>query len=407
MIAFTRYEGMIFMVVPFVISQYLFFVLKKKPAMGLGNAIVALPFFFIFCQLAYVFDNPVFLQLETFGKSSAFALSNVPENLGAFFDMILTSDRTQANSLLLGVIGLTSLPIGLLLVIEDLRKRNFDSASFKESLFIIVSAITAILFLCLIFLYHWGKMNAYETARFTLYPFFVFTICILFAWQRAPKLFLGLAVLASFGLVWQTLVIDGGFLSFTILYIVIGILTGAYFVIWRGKTSQTELGVMVFLSIFLISETLPAIDQRRYEQDGIPFKRAEIFQSWIREYGTSNAFFVSESPFYGIVLKKPMTSLQNFQTTSGLIMRLKEERKISDVFILQALNFYPDGSARVSDKWKAPEEFILEPVEWERIDGRAAVRMMRVIGKRPVKPENASEEPASSEDQGDGSTPEE
>lgn len=378
LIAFTRYEGLLFLIVPFFVDAYLRMKTGLLPNLKLVYLVLPLSMVFLFCLIGYVFENPVFWQLEDFGKETAFSPEYWNHNIGAMFDFLLDTGRRLPNSILLSVLGISTFPLTLLLVIRAFKQMRESSSETGKTLLIALFLITCSLFLLLIFSYHWGYVNSDVTARFMLFPYFVMLLFFLLSISILPMStqFISLAALAL--LLAYTFLIGNDSVSPSLILLFSGGFFLILYILLKKTVRIHQSGYIAFFLLFLFGETIPSIAERRYEMNSIPMKRAAIFSNWIEERKGTDAVFISDSSLYGILARESSTSLNRFLNQPEVLFNLYKEKKFSNLYILQSLHLHPDKRPKAMEKWELPETIVTEEIDWKRINDRVGVRIVRV-----------------------------
>ncbi|MEX0326093.1 MAG: glycosyltransferase family 39 protein [Puniceicoccaceae bacterium] len=386
-IALTRYEGLLFFMVPF--AMHLLLALKKQAVPDLKAVYVACPICiaYIFTLVGYINSVPAFWQLEDLKNSSAFGIHYWPQNVGALFDFLFEVNRGLPGSFALSMLCLASLPITLLHIGKAISRSPKDGDALAQSAALAAMLLAMLLFLALIFSYHWGYVNSHLTGRFLLFPYFVMLASSLYALRREPFWLLSFAlVLAVLGGV-QAIFVDGSQLGFPYFLVLAGFVAMAIFCLKEDSMEKLPQAMVVFWVLFLVSESFPAINQRTYEDNYLPIPRTKIFIEWVEKHSGSNSVFISNSAFYGMLGKQSATTIERFNANPQRLLSLAGNNRFENVFVMQEVGRADDG------KLIPYEDYVLRPeVEWEtveerRVVGDFGVRLIRVTGlKEAVNP---------------------
>ncbi|MGC9451531.1 MAG: glycosyltransferase family 39 protein [Oceanipulchritudo sp.] len=385
-IALTRYEGLIFFMVPFFL--HLHAVLERRPVEGLKRVFLVCPLAvaFIFALLGHVFNYAEFWQLDDMNNTQAFGAGYWTRNAGSLLDFMLQTNRELPGSLALSVLGLASIPISLI----HIGKGSFSAfrhgkGTDGELLPIGIFFLCGMFFLALIFSYHWGNVNSHVTARFVLFPYLVMLAMILYSLKHEPfwLMLIGTVLAVLGGL--QTVVVDGDSVGFSYALVLAGLSYGAILCLKKGNLIKLGPALVVFWCLYLMTETLPAINQRTYEANYIPLWRAKIFSEWVEEYSGTNSAFISDAALYGMLAKQSSTTMLRFKEDSGILLSLKERNRISNLYALQETWMDEEGQNHASDKWRLPENILYEVVDSRRITDDYGVRIVRITGTNKEK----------------------
>ena len=386
-IGLTRYEGLLFFAIPFFL--HLDAALKGKSVGGLWPVYVICPLstLFIFTLLGHVGNYPEFWQLDDLDNGTAFGVHYWPKNVGACLDFMLSSDRHLPGSLALSIAGLASLPISLVLTCRQflwlLQGRETDSSEFFPiGLFLLCLAV----FLSLIFSYHWGFVNSHVTARFLLFPYVVMTASVLFVLSREPFWLMVLGIMLALVSGLQTVIVDNNRLDLSHVLVLAGFTAGT--LSFARKRPQTSLvaGMLFFWALFIILETLPAINQRKYEASYIPLWRTKVFAEWVEARSDENAVFISDTPLYGMLGRESATSTKRFGLDPAVLLTLATTKRFSNLYVLQETSINPNGRHDVAEAWQLPENILTETLETHRITDDFGVQLLRITGMHT--PEN-------------------
>ena len=391
-ITLTRYEGVLFFAVPYSIHLYLAW--KNQPIQRLSLVYLASPISlaFIFVLIGFVFENPGFWQLDTLQNSQPFGLVYLSKNTGALFDFMLTTGRDLPSSLPLSVLCIASVPVGLTLLTKD-WKNLLRSSENSDPLPVVLTAflITMLMFLGLIFSYHWGYVNSHLTSRFLLFPYLVLGILSLYCLKREAVLMLTTASLLLLLAGGQSWFIDDERLGVSYWLVLAGFLILLGIRLRPLLASRFPMALVLFWVTFLIMETMPAISLRKYEADYYPISRTRLFLEWVDAHAGENAIYISESPYYGILARESAMSLQSFGLQPDYIVHLMRTGHFSNIFILQETDVDEQGKATARKGWWVPERIATTPVFEKRIRKTTGVRILRVTGISEA-PEVSSQE---------------
>ncbi|MEX0329943.1 MAG: glycosyltransferase family 39 protein [Puniceicoccaceae bacterium] len=382
-IALTRYEGLLFFMVPF--AMHLFLAWKKQSVRELRAVYLICPLAiaYIFTLVGYIFTVPGFWQLDDLQNTSAFGIHYWQQNTGALLMFLFNTSRDLPGSLPLSMLCLASLPITILYISKSITPAGKDNPSaLEESLPIAALLLTMLLFLGLIFSYHWGYVNSHLTARFLLFPYFIMGASALYAFKREP---FWLLVIASFLTLFAGILssqLDGpgpGFSYYLVLLAFAG-LAGLHL---KDRSVQRIPQVMaLFWVLFLLCETFPAINQRQYERDYLPIPRTKAFLEWVDSYSGTNSVFISNSPYYGILNKESATSIERFSGNPQRLLSLAGNKRFSNIFVMQEVGRVESGELIPYAGYQLPPEITFETVEEKRIVGDFGVRLVRITGIR-------------------------
>lgn len=400
LITMTRYEGLLFMVVPFGVHGLVWL---RSGSVHAGRLrlvwwLVPPTMAYIFCLLSYVFANPGFWQLEDMGNQTPFGISYWPTNLGAMLDYLVRADRNMSNSLALSVLGLGAMPLVLLALGKDgLKAMKHQNLPEPRMFVMAIFGVVCAAFLVLIFSYHWGHVNSHVTARFMLFPYAVLALAFLYALRRYPAPTLLLALLFAIAIAAHDFWMFGQFPMLGTWLLMVGLgIAFASALRERKPHGRTASTLSIVLAAYLLVETFPAIQEGRYELDAGPMERTRVFKDWVREFKDQDAIFISDSTLYGLVARESSSSLPRMGRDPAVIMDLVEQRKFSDAYVLQVLNLDRKGGYTIFDAWQLPEGLSYEEVRWRRINDAYAARMVRLTGYE--KPLTDAEAPSAGED---------
>jgi hypothetical protein len=236
------------------------------------------------------------------------------------------------------------------------------------------------LFLGLIFSYHWGYVNSHLTARFLLFPYLVLGILTLYCLKREATLTLAVSSLLLLFTGWQSHFIDEEQLSITYWLVLAGFLILLGIRLRVHLASRFPEALVLFWGTFLIMETMPAISQHKYEAEYYPIPRTRIFLEWVDTHANENALFISQSPYYGILARESAMSLESFGLKPGYIVQLMQTGHFSNIFILQETHVDEQGHATARKGWEIPEGLVTESAYERRLSGNTGIQILRVLG---------------------------
>lgn len=377
LIGMTRYEGLLFLIVPFAIHAFMMLRHPDRRVIptGIATWLVPMAVFYLFNLVHHVFANPGFWQLEDKGNDNPFGIGYLAQNVRSCFDYLFAIDRGMSNSALMSILGLaaclTTAPIALFHTVKALRTpQHIQPIRFVLLIFGTVCG----LFLLLIFSYHWGQVNTHITARFMLFPYLFMLLCLLYAGQSQPRLLTGISLLLVAIVFSHAVVTKDAVFPVTLLILIAAI---AAFPMVTIRIPSLTRYLPLFIGLYLISETLPAIHEKRYEFEADPMWRAATFDQWIQEFAGQNILFISESPFYAIKRREATHSIAHLTDEPEIILSFLQQRLISDAFVLQAFLLQPDGNYEILDKC---DRFTYEVIYWQRFNYLVGARMIRLTG---------------------------
>lgn len=403
-IALTRYEGLIFFIVPFFLHVHA--VLDNRPVGGLKRVywVCPLAIAFTFALLGHMFNYEGFWQLDDMNNSQPFGPLYWFRNAGAFLNLMLNANRELPGSIALSLLGLASVPVALLHISKSIwlsirDKREFDEESIPLGIFL----LAAIVFLTLLFSYHWGNVDSHITARFALFPYLVLVTLALYAIKR--EAFWVMIIGAIFTLLCgiQTVYLDESNLSLAYIFVFAGFVVGGGLCLKKANTARLAPALLVFWGLYLTTETLPAINQRSSEVYYVPLWRTKLFLEWVDQYAGTNSVFISDTALYGMLARQSATTMIRFKEDSGILLSLKEKNRVSNLYALQETWMDEEGSYHASDKWQLPTEILYEVVDSRRITDDYGVRIVRITGKKTAgQPEisPSAEQPAFADPEG-------
>ena len=381
-IALTRYEGLLFFPVPFFVHLFVNAYGKdKRPSWEVFvtcGATVA----FLMVLVGYVFSRNDFWQLEEFNNEHAFGPIYWSRNLGAFLDFMLNTTRHLPGSFPLAVMGLASVPVAFIHFGKDLfssgRERSLQQKG--TALTLLSLYLTMILFLGLIFSYHWGYVNEHSTARFLLFPLVVLTLTTIYALRKEPLWVFAISILIALFAGFQSYYIEGHQLTFSYLLCLGGLGAGLLFCARKMQNLSPIPALIIFWILYLPTETFPAIIQRTYEAKYYPIQRAQIFFDWIEEHANTNAVFYAESSIYGQLARESASEIPRLEDEIDFFLALQKRKRLSEIYVFQENIIDPDGNYLEPEKWKVPENIDYEVLERIRLTGRNGVRKLRILG---------------------------
>ena len=377
-ISLTRYEGLMFLMVPFFLHLLLTLRTRKVKDIILVVLLCPLVSLFVFALLGYIQDQATQWLLEESGSKQAFGMQYWVQNLSACMDFMLSANREQPGSLALALLGVAAAPVaGLEVTRLVYAALNKEKSISPFAIVIILFAICGLLYLGLVFSYHWGWVNSPETARFILFPYLFLAILIIFAMRNNPFLIMLIGVvLAIFCLIWNGLS-DNGIELLSYGFTLLSFMAGMVLVKWLPERFPAFF--LGFWIVFLMIETLPAIQQARYERNCIPMKSVQIFHEWIEKHKDSNNVFISKTHSLGIIHQESSTSLQRFRENPDTLRHLKAQHLVNDIFVLQ-LVIMQGGEYGIPDPYYSlPKGIVLELVEFKRITDEYGARMVRIL----------------------------
>ena len=390
-LALTRYEGLLFFIVPYLVHLHAAW--KGRPSGSLLPVYLVCPVSvaFLFALLTFVFSNPDFWQLEDMQNTQAFGLTYWAQNLGAFMDFMLITSRRLPGSLPLAVLGMASLFITLVHLFKDLAREIREKDTVCSALPLAALFISLLLFLLLVFSYHWGQVNTHLTARFLLFPFLFMVVSILYALKKEPFwLFLIAALLALFAALHSRFIEETP-LAFAAILVVGGILTLMVLCVGEKRLKHLPTGLFLFWGLYGVTETLPAINQRAYESLYTPMHRTTIYMEWVKDYGGGNAFFMANAPYYGILSREPSMSIERFALHPERLMGLFEARRFADLYAMQEILLDGEGNFSPAPGSELPDKIAFETIEMKRVTSDFGVRLVRITGVIPEEDPSPSE----------------
>ena len=381
-VALTRYEGLIFFMVPFFLHMRALH--RGQSVTGLTKAFVLCPLVtvFIFALMGHISAHQQFWQLDDTGGAKAFSLHYWGGNLEALADFVFEVTRSLPNSLALAVIGVSSVPVVLLSFVRFNQSKEEKPSSDGGIFFTLgIFSLSALTYCGLLFSYHWGHVDSHATARFILFPMLLLAAFALFALRKNTLLTLviGLAVL-TFCAVRS---IPAGIDPFTITigFLFASLVTGILILVKRPSSFNMPVFQTGFWVAFLMLETFPAIQQKQYEQGYIPMYSANIFFDWIDEHKETNSVFIARSSLFGMLSREPATALLRFEENPHTLMALKGRGLFTDLYVLQEVKLDGPEFGTPMPEWTIPKGLNWELVKFKRITDNYGARMIRLTGK--------------------------
>jgi hypothetical protein len=172
LLAHTRYESVLYVPVIGVVVLAGWW-RERRPVVTWTAVLVPLFMVTIPLQQALLDQSPVLWQLgdETAG---VFSFGRIPENLGHAAQHFLHAGRLQANSLLLSVLFLLSLPAGARLLASGRIRARFASPG---GIAVLAVGLVVLVSFFLLMSYHWGQLNDAAVARIAL-PFILLQVVV-------------------------------------------------------------------------------------------------------------------------------------------------------------------------------------------------------------------------------------
>lgn len=389
-LAMTRYEGVLFLFVPFGLSL----IVSGKPHASLKLVYILAPAVTIYlaCLISYINSHPEFWQLETLASESAFGVEHLGVNSAALFAFLFSTDGMLPNSILLSFAGLISFAVVIAVTGKALYPYVFkqeEVASEKAGLILVTAVFIPVLaaYLFLIFFYHWGAVNTYATARFTLFPLFFCWVCVLVAFKEERGFTLwGIFLLAS-AVGVSDLFHDTTNLPevWTVIFLSFAALVQHHRL--RRKAGEPTLWIpaLLFLAFFFLF-SLPKISQRKYEGDYSPAHQAKVFFEWVDRFSGQQALFIADSSLYGILKLESASSIRRFNSHRENLRGYLETGKFSNIFILQGGLVSSGGEFEVLKPWKIESTLEFNEIERVRLHGDAFARIGTVTLPPPASP---------------------
>jgi hypothetical protein len=380
-IALTRYEGLLFFMVPYAIHIHAAWSRREAPRFEWVYLACPIGVAYLFALVGYIFSVPGFWQLDDLQSTSAFGSQYWAQNTGALLDVFLNTTRSLPGSLALSVLGLASLPITLVHAVKavaNARKDNGEALSSAVAL--IALLLTMLLFLALIFSYHWGYVNSHLTARFLLFPYLVLSASILFSLKREPFWLLVIAVMLTLLSGLQAKLGDAQGLSFSYFLLLGSLAALAGFQFRARQLHRLPQLFILFWAAYLLSESFPAINQRSYEDSYLPIPRTKVFLEWVDEYAGTNSLFISNSPYYGILSEESASSLDRLRVDPRMLISLAGNNRFENIFVLQEVGRADNGDLLAYEEYQLPSNIQYETVETKRLVGDFGVRLLRISG---------------------------
>ena len=391
-IALTRYEGLIFFLIPF--AAHLHMTWRGKAADGLLAAyfICPLSLIYLFTLVGYIFNIPKFWQLEDLHNTSAFGIHYWGQNFSALIDFLFSTTRSIPGSLPLSMLGLASLPMTLVYIFKSITEvKKDDGKAMAESISLVALLIALLLFLALIFSYHWGFVNSHLTARLLLVPYLIIGASVIYAFKREPFWLILIAALLTALSGIKSVAIDGTLPGFS-FYLVLGSFIALAALINKGSSVDRKPQYLIlFWVVFLLAETFPAINQRKYEESYLPIPRTKVFLDWVERYSGTNSMFISDSPYYGILAKESASSIERLRVNPERFLSMAGNNRFNNLYVMQEVGWTSEGRLIPFEGYQLPESIVCETVDHRRLVGDFGVRLLRITGLKSPPDEGPSE----------------
>gem|GEM_PF-4817830 len=381
-IALTRYEGLIFFMVPFFLHMRALHAGKSVPGLTKAYILCPLVTLFIFALIGHISEHQQFWQLDDTGGAKAFSVLYWAKNLQALMHFVFEVTRSLPNSLALSIVGVSSVPVVLLSYARSKQSRGENSHADSGIFFTLgIFSLSALTYCGLLFSYHWGHVDSHATARFVLFPLLLLAAFALFALRKNALLTLviSLVVLLFCGI--RKIPTDVNPFTITYGFLLLSLVSGILILVKRPKSFSMPVFLTGFWVAFLLLETFPAIQQKKYEQGYIPMYSANIFFDWIDQHKETNSVFIARSSLFGMLSKEPSTALLRFKENPHTLLNLKERGLFTDLFVLQEVKLDGPESGTPMPEWTIPEGLDWEIVKFRRITDSYGARMIRITGK--------------------------
>jgi hypothetical protein len=381
-IALTRYEGLIFFMVPFFLHMRALH--RGRSVTGLTKAYLLCPLvtLFIFALIGHISAHQQFWQLDDTGGAKAFSLHYWGRNLQALTHFVFEVTRSLPNSLALSIVGVSSVPVVLLSYVRFNQSKG-EKQGIDDGIFFTLGifSLSALTYGGLLFSYHWGHVDSHATARFVLFPLLLLAAFALFALRKNTLLTLviSLAVLLFCGI--RNIPTDINPFTITYGFLFASLVTGILIQVKRPKSFKMPVFLTGFWVAFLMLETFPAIQQKKYEQGYIPMYSANIFFDWIDQHKETNSVFIARSSLFGMLAREPSTALLRFEENPHTLLNLKKRNLFTDLFVLQEVKLDGPEFGTPMPEWTIPKGLDWELVKFRRITDNYGARMIRITGK--------------------------
>ncbi len=376
----VRYENALYLL-PFGILLLLGW--KKAGRILLPWQVIVAPVFFILFAMNYRLilneSNNAF-QDGPNGRTDTFSLDYIGENLTSAGDYLFHIGFEFSNSYLLTVLGFTSLFVFCWYALK--RSRRLTGADPKATVMFFF-LMSVVMFSMVIVVFNFGLFSIYITNRLSFPIQLLFIMVTPFVVTRMGKRFITgfLFVLLFCGVFATYLMLASEIIATGIQYGLAmaggsGLLYGI-----RVKSRNPVLGFALVPLVYILTIGLPTMHSKHYSHNYKSNKVVAHALKFIEDQSeVEKLFWISSSPFEGILTRNNTAPLANFKRAPEELWRYALQRNCNSVYIPRLFKLGPDGTygVREEKEYLDPRRFRTKTVFERAVDRGIILRIDRL-----------------------------
>jgi hypothetical protein len=292
LLAQSRYESSIF-ILPFgilILAGWM-----KARQVILSPLVLTAPLFMILPVIHHRYTleySPFYWQAGPNERAQTFSLGYLFENLNTTWDFLFSLLKSQPNSIVLSISGITGLAI---LLVHLLRRRVDEPA--RTQLLLLTGLSTANI--AVVLLFNYGVFTTYATSRLSLPMHFFMALFGAWAAVKHPRAFaLASILLATVVLFLQTLSFDQLRWKEIGIHVLIGILAasaGLVLVLKHRPFASARLFAVLLVASILIQA--PKIRSKEFFHGYTSPLAVDYFAEFARQNGSLDVIFLTQMPY--------------------------------------------------------------------------------------------------------------
>ncbi|MEX0329942.1 MAG: glycosyltransferase family 39 protein [Puniceicoccaceae bacterium] len=376
-----RYENGVFLL-PFGILILMGWQRAKRAI--LPWPVLISPLFLILPSIHYFIvtnNSGRYFQSGPGGRESTFSLDYFSENVGAAGRFLFSVGQGLPNSILLTMLGFSSLLLFLYYAMVNSRKKREATVASTILLFLMLGVV---LHLSLVLLFNYGVFDSYLTARLSLPLNLLFILLVPFVFRRFGRRAILVTLTVSLVcLYFVFLNLEPTFLStvgLQFLAATLGLLIlGA--VVWLKRVPSRQAAIIACLA-YIIAIGLPVGHAQRYSKRANHNDTMMGELAFLKEREDERILWVSSTPYAALLNQVNCLPISLMKDDPASIKTYLDDNSYDAIYISRRLKRKPSEAFKLIEPRESFDEsiFLVEPVELIKYNMTTRLEIVRLVG---------------------------
>ena len=387
-----RYENAVFLL-PFGMLILMGWQKAKSPI--LPWPVLLSPVFLILPAIHYFIvtnNSNHYFQSGPGGRTSTFSFEYFNENIGSAGRFLFSVGQSLPNSILLTILGFSSLGLFLFYAFRSSRKKRHAPI---PSTILLILMFGVILHLSLVLVFNYGVFDSYLTARLSLPLNLLFILLIPFAFRRFEKSAIIVTIAVSLVILYLVFLhLPPEFLSTVGLQFIAAaagfLALGAAVLI---KPIPVTKGAIIACLAYIIAIGLPVGHSQRYSKRANHNDTMMGELAFLKERQDERILWVSSTPYAALLSQVNCLPIHLMKTDPATVKGYLDDQSYDAIYISRRFKRKPGEDFKLIEEREAFDErtFITEAVELMKFQMTTRVEIVRLVDVRTEdKPQAAN-----------------